>query len=126
MGLAMLTGQQGAPSSPPLSTPSTSIDGVANVACEAKHAVAYGFGGRDWYRADVNGALGMQWAEPLKLTKSHILPDRTLMDIYVRPWKAAITEGGLRGLMVTHPEVSGLPMREGGYACAPLLALCEI
>lgn len=59
MGLAMLTGQQGAPSSPPLSTPSTYIEGVANVACEAKHAVAYGFGGRDWYRADVNGALGL-------------------------------------------------------------------
>lgn len=48
------------------------------------------------------------------------------MDIYVRPWKAAITEGGLRGLMVTHPEVSGLPMREGGSVCAPVLALCRI
>jgi hypothetical protein len=33
------------------------------------------------------------------------------MDVYARPWKAAITEAGLRGLMVTHPEVSGLPMR---------------
>jgi hypothetical protein len=55
MGVAMIGGQQGAPAPSPLDTPTTYIEGVANVACEAKHAVAYGFGGRDWYRADVNG-----------------------------------------------------------------------
>ena len=58
MGSAMVQGQQGPPASPALSTPSSYIEGAANVACEAKHAVAYGFGGRDWYRADVNGARG--------------------------------------------------------------------
>lgn len=129
MGVAMITGQQGAPASPPLATPSSYIEGTLNVACEAKHAVAYGFGGRDWYRADVNGAsAALRGARPPLGSLGRALPhtrtrarsltaDRTLMDVYVRPWKAAIAEGGLRGLMVTHPEVSGLPMRawrEGG------------
>ena len=40
MGVAMIAGQQGTPTSQPLDTPSTYIEGLANVACEAKHAVA--------------------------------------------------------------------------------------
>ena len=40
------------------------------VSCEAKHALAYGFGGRDWYGAD--------------------LSNRTLFDIYAKPWHRTI------------------------------------
>lgn len=42
------------------------------------------------------------------------------MDVYVKPWRAAI-EGGLRGLMVTHPEVAGLPMHGNGPILAGVL-----
>jgi hypothetical protein len=64
MGAAMIEGQQGAPALSPLDTPSTYIEGTVNIANEAKHAIAYGYGGRDWYRVDVNGAT---------LTVSHLL-----------------------------------------------------
>jgi len=88
MGVAMVTGQQGT------GGPSTYLEDTAHVSCEAKHAIAYAVSGRDWYRADIT--------------------PRTLMDVYARPWRAAIGEAGLRGLMVTHPEVAGLPMHGNG------------
>ena len=88
MGVAMTRGQQGTGGA------STYLEDVAHVSCEAKHAIAYAASGRDWYRADVT--------------------PRTLMDVYARPWRAVIGEAGLRGLMVTHPEVAGLPMHGNG------------
>ncbi len=121
MGVAMISGQQGTggvrvllrapppqaralnsnpcaptPGPPPSPTKqaSTYLEDTAHVSCEAKHAIAYAASGRDWYRADIT--------------------ERTLMDVYARPWKAAIGEAGLRGLMVTHPEVAGLPMHGNG------------
>jgi beta-glucosidase len=87
MGVAMIQGQQGT------GGPSTYLEDTAHVSCEAKHAIAYAASGRDWYRADVT--------------------ERTLMDIYARPWRDAI-RAGLRGLMVTHPEVAGCPMHGNG------------
>jgi beta-glucosidase len=60
------------------------------VSCEAKHALAYGFGGRDWYGAD--------------------LSNRTLFDVYAKPWHRTIRDAGLRGLMVAHNEINGLPL----------------
>jgi hypothetical protein len=45
------------------------------------------------------------------------LSQATLMDVYMRPWRAAIA-AGLRGLMVAHPEVAGLPNHGNG----PLLS----
>ena len=88
MGVAMVRGQQGTGGA------STYLEDVAHVSNEAKHAIAYAAGGRDWYRTDVT--------------------TRSLMDVYARPWKAVIGEAGLRGLMVTHPEVAGLPMHGNG------------
>jgi beta-glucosidase len=87
MGVAMTRGQQGTGGA------STYLEDVAHISNEAKHAIAYAAGGRDWYRTDVT--------------------TRTLMDVYARPWKAVIG-AGLRGLMVTHPEVAGLPMHGNG------------
>lgn len=92
-GLAMVLGQQGAAGGP-----DTYINSSVKVALEAKHAAAYAFSGRDWGRADIS--------------------ERTLMDVYIRPWKAAIQEGGLRGLMVSHNEINGLPNHGSG----PLLS----
>lgn len=48
MGVAMVLGQQGAPVGPS----AYADDPTAKLSCEAKHAVAYGYSGRDWYRAD--------------------------------------------------------------------------
>lgn len=95
MGVAMITGQQGT------GGPSTYLEDTAHVSCEAKHALAYGYSGRDWYRADVS--------------------DRTLLDVYARPWKYAINQGQLRGLMVTHSEVNGLPMHGNGIVLSGIL-----
>jgi hypothetical protein len=36
------------------------------------------------------------------------------MDVYMRPWKAAINEGGLRGLMVTREWPRFAPPSRGG------------
>ena len=92
MGVAMVQGQQGT------GFPSEYLEDTQHISCEAKHAVAYAASGRDWYRADIG--------------------ERTLMDVYMRPWRAVIQEAGLRGLMVAHPEVAGLPMHGNG----PLLS----
>lgn len=78
MGVAMIQGQQGTGGC------SNYLEDVDHIANEAKHAVAYANSGRDWYRADIG--------------------ERTLMDVYMRPWRAAIQEAGLRGLMAAHPE----------------------
>ena len=53
---------------------------VQHFACEAKHALAYGYGGRDWYRAD--------------MTETY------LFDVYGRPWRDFLRKAGGRGLMV--------------------------
>ena len=60
------------------------------ISCEAKHLMAYGFGGRDWYGADMS--------------------DRRLMDVYAKPWRKFFREGGGRGAMIAHNEVNGLPL----------------
>lgn len=86
MGVAVALSLQGDSSGPNNYLP----DFVSHISLEAKHALAYGYGGRDWYRADMS--------------------DRTLYDVYARPWKNFIREAGGRGLMVAHPEVNGLPL----------------
>jgi beta-glucosidase-like glycosyl hydrolase len=62
---------------------------AGRISCEAKHAVAYGFGGRDWYGADMSV--------------------RRLLDVYAKPWRFFMREGGGRGAMMAHNEVSGFP-----------------
>jgi beta-glucosidase len=61
----------------------------ANIVAEAKHCCVYGFSGQDGSPADVS--------------------DKTLHDVYLRPWRAFIRAGG-RGLMTSHNELNGVPM----------------
>jgi beta-glucosidase len=58
------------------------------IVSEAKHAVAYAFGGKDGMAADVS--------------------DRTLHDIYLRPWAEYAAAGG-RGAMMSHNSVNQVP-----------------
>ena len=92
MGAAMIRGQQGAAAGP-----SVYVNDTAHISLEAKHAISYASSGRDWYRTDVTF--------------------RTLMDVYAKPWRAAI-RAGLKGFMAMHAEVAGLPMHGNG----PLIA----
>jgi beta-glucosidase len=62
---------------------------AGRISCEAKHAIAYGFGGRDWYGADMS--------------------TRHLLDIYAKPWRFFMREGGGRGAMMAHNEINGFP-----------------
>jgi beta-glucosidase len=98
MGVAMLFGQQGPAAG---GGASDYLNDTRHISCEAKHAVAYAQSGHDFYRADVS--------------------ERTLLDVYMRPWRAAIREGGLRGLMVAHQETNGLPMHGQGNILTGLL-----
>jgi beta-glucosidase len=82
LGVAMSTGMMGSTDGP------NSYIGVNSVVCEAKHAVAYGQSGKDAYRTDIS--------------------DRTIFDIYLKPWRAYAMAGG-RGIMVSHQELWGIP-----------------
>lgn len=42
--------------------------------------------------------------------RSAFLDERTLMDIYGRPWFKAVNESGLRGVMASHNQVNYEPM----------------
>ena len=66
-----------------LADPSTSI------IAEAKHCCVYGFSGLDGGAADVS--------------------EKTLHDVYLKPWRAYIRAGG-RGMMMSHNELNGIPM----------------
>ena len=94
-GVAVATALQGGSGGPRTYVPSGSVS------CEAKHAMAYGVGGRDWYRAD--------------------LSNRTLFDMYARPWRAAIQQAGLRGLMVAHNQVGDLPLHGNKFILTDVL-----
>lgn len=58
------------------------------IVSEAKHAAAYGFAGRDGGPAD--------------------LSQRTLHDVYFRPWKEYVAAGG-RGAMMSHNSINDIP-----------------
>jgi|EP01043_Picozoa_sp_COSAG02_P031008 beta-glucosidase len=58
------------------------------IVSEAKHAAAYGFGGKDGMAAD--------------------LSPRTLHDIYLRPWREYKEAGG-RGAMLSHNSINDVP-----------------
>ena len=61
----------------------------ASVGAEAKHCCAYGFSGLDGGAAD--------------------LSEKTLHDIYLKPWRAFVRKGG-SGVMMSHNEINGMPM----------------
>jgi beta-glucosidase-like glycosyl hydrolase len=70
--------------------PNTYIPDNEHISLEAKHYMAYGYGGRDYYGAE--------------------LSDRYLYDVYAKPWRAFVREAGGRGAMIAHPSVNGLPL----------------
>ena len=63
--------------------------GATGVAAEAKHCCAYGVSGLDGGAADVD--------------------DKTLHDVYLKPWRAFIRAGG-RGMMMSHNNLNSVPM----------------
>jgi beta-glucosidase len=64
------------------------------IVAEAKHCCGYGFSGLDGGAAD--------------------LSEKSLHDVYLRPWRAFIQAGG-RGMMASHNDLNGLPMHAGGW-----------
>tara|TARA_B110001452_G_scaffold56973_1_gene44188 strand:+ start:76 stop:2610 length:2535 start_codon:yes stop_codon:yes gene_type:complete len=62
----------------------------AKIISQAKHFFAYGYGGRD-------GAAAL-------------LDERSLSEVYGRPWRRAIAKAGLRGLMASHNSVNWEPV----------------
>ena len=61
----------------------------AAVAAEAKHCCAYGWSGLDGGAADID--------------------EKTLHDVYLKPWRAFIRAGG-RGMMASHNNLNSVPM----------------
>ena len=62
---------------------------TAGVAAEAKHCCAYGWSGLDGGAADID--------------------DKTLHDVYLKPWRAFIRSNG-RGMMMSHNNLNSVPM----------------
>ena len=96
LGVAVATALQGGAEGPHEYVPSN-----ASISCEAKHALAYGEGGRDWYGADMT--------------------NRTLFDVYAKPWHRAIRRAGLRGAMIAHQDVNGLPLHGNKFIMTNVL-----
>ena len=96
LGVAVATALQGGAEGPHEYVPSN-----ASVSCEAKHALAYGYGGRDWYGVD--------------------LTNRTLLDVYAKPWHRVIRRAGLRGAMIAHNDVNGLPLHGNKFIMTDVL-----
>jgi beta-glucosidase len=64
------------------------------IVSEAKHAAAYGFGGKDGMAADMS--------------------ERTLHDVYLKPWKRYAEAGG-RGAMLAHNSINDEPCHSSSY-----------
>ena len=95
MAVAAVTGLQGGTQQPS----EYLADATTGIVCEAKHCCAYGAGGRDGNSADVS--------------------QKTLHDVYLRPWKAYIAAGG-RGMMLSHNELNGVQMHANDYIMTEL------
>lgn len=85
MARAAVIGLQGGEAQPTDYLPDLSTGLIA----EAKHCCVYGFSGLDGGAADVS--------------------EKTLHDVYLKPWRAYIKAGG-RGMMMSHNELNGVPM----------------
>jgi beta-glucosidase len=97
MGVAVATALQGDASGPTQYLP----DFARHITLEAKHYMAYGYGGRDWFAAD--------------------LSNRTLFDTYGKPWHRFMRRAGGRGAMVAHPGVNGLPLHGSRFLLTDVL-----
>jgi beta-glucosidase len=69
------------------------------IVSEAKHAAAYGFGGKDGMAADMS--------------------ERTLHDIYLKPWKRYAEAGG-RAAMLAHNSINDVPCHSSAYLMGQL------
>lgn len=88
MGTAAVLGLQGTDGA---AGPNTYLGSPkSKVIAQAKHFFAYDWGGRD-------GAAAL-------------LDERSLHQIFARPWKRAIEKAGLRGVMASHNAVNWEPM----------------
>ena len=76
-----------------------------SIGAEAKHCCAYGFSGLDGGAADIS--------------------DKTLHDIYLRPWRAFIRAGG-SGMMMSHNEINGVPMVRRVFRVSAMLNRCHL
>jgi beta-glucosidase len=65
------------------------INPLTTLIGEAKHCCVYGYSGLDGGSADVD--------------------DKTLHDVYLKPWRSFIKNGG-RGIMVSHNNLNSIPM----------------
>ena len=70
------------------------------VAALAKHYLAYGkaAGGQNVGQTEIS--------------------ERTLREVYLAPWRAMISEAGLRGLMPSHQTIFDVPVSVFGSVCA--------
>jgi beta-glucosidase len=73
------------------------------VAALAKHYLAYGkaAGGQNVGQTEIS--------------------ERTLREIYLAPWRAMITEAGLRGLMPSHQTIFDVPVHGNAWVGQTLL-----
>ena len=85
MAIAAVSGLQGGYDPPTAYLPAFDTAIVA----EAKHCCGYGYSGLDGGAADIS--------------------EKTLHDVYLRPWRAFIRSGG-RGYMASHNDLNGFPM----------------
>ena len=90
LAAAAVTGLQGSTAMPT----DYLADFTSGIVAEAKHCCGYGFSGLDGGAAD--------------------LSEKALHDVYLRPWRAFIREGG-RGIMASHNDLNGMPMHAGGW-----------
>ena len=80
MGVAAVRGLHGGNTQGP-----SSYLPPGTIVSEAKHAAAYGYGGKDGAGADIS--------------------ERTLYDVYLRPWRDYARNGGRGAMMVRPPEL---------------------
>jgi len=96
MGVAAVKGLHGGNNEGP-----SSYLPEGTVVSEAKHAAAYGYGGKDGAGADIS--------------------ERTLHDVYLRPWRDYARAGG-RGAMLSHNMINDVPSHANGALMGQLRA----
>jgi beta-glucosidase len=102
LGVAMVLGLQGGPSGGQgASTYLPSFN--ASIIAQAKHLAAYGHpsGGLNSGRADIT--------------------NRSLLNVYMRPWRSMVAGAGLRSLMVSHQTVHDIPAHANAWLINTLM-----
>ena len=96
MGVAMVLGLQGGPAG--AQGPATYLPSFnGSIIAQAKHLAAYGH---------ASGGLNSGFAD---------VTNRSLLDIYMRPWRSMTAGAGLRSLMVSHQTVNDVPAHANSW-----------